>query len=745
MTAAIAFIFLFSGLIWLAPLIGDPSGVLYWRGGAYSDLLISHWPNAAFVRRSLIEWGQVPLWNPMILSGAPFAADPLSGLFYPPNWLAFVLNPGVAFNLLAWLHIAWGGFGMWKLARSLGITSGPAIVTGLAFAGMPKLIGHLGLGHVSLVFAVYWTPWVLLAFEAAVREMNGRRLASAALAGGALGLVFLIDPRWYLPSALLSGAFAVWRFAHSQRAVTEDGGKNATTAGLEVSTPGLQARGRELQFEGREDSGAERLPALERSQSEGNLTWERGMKWKRAASSLIVAGFMSLSISAVLAIPMGEFLSLSTRANLSLTDSTALGLPPAYLPNVLAPEYAGWPEWQVYAGAGVLFLALIALSSRAPGKWFWVGVVTVSFVLALGDLTPVYGLVSWLVPGFGQLRVPPRILFLSSFALAMLAGMGLDEVINGGIDLKKIRIIGGALACITLALGLGYWIRNQAALRTAAYVVSAALVGLSVIWTGISARRRSRWSIAGWCLLIVLDLGLVNLATVEVRPGPDLAGLSAGAEAGNQRAFSPSFSLPQPNAAAAGMELADGINPLQLASYSAYMSRATGFSQREYSVTLPPFPEGDPQVEWGFNPDLTLMGKLSISQVVSAYPITETGLEFERRENGRYYYRNPQARPRAWAEAGEPVEVLEWTPNRILLRAAGPGRLVLSEVAYPGWEVEIDGDRAALDEYEGLLRAVQLGSGEHEVEFNFRSKSLMAGALVTLLGLILLASISIRR
>ena len=507
----------------------------------------------------------------------------------------------------------------------------------------------------------------------------------------------------------------------------------------------MQVRLRERQSEGREGSGAERLSAVERSPSEGRLTWARGIKWKRAASSLVVAGLMSLAISAILAVPMGEFLSLSTRTNLSLTDSTALRLPPSYLLNVLAPEYAGWPEWQVYAGVGVLFLALITLSSRAPGKWFWVGVVTFSFVLALGDQTPVYGLVSGLVPGFGQLRAPIPSLFISSFALAILAGMGLERVINGGINLKKMRIIGGALAGVTLALGLGYWLRDQAALRTAAYLVSAALVGLSVIWAGISARRRSRWSIAGWCLLIVLDLGLVNLATVEVRPGPDLAGLSAGGEAGNPRAFSPSFSLPQPNAAAAGMELANGINPLQLASYSAYMSRATGFIQGEYSVTLPPFPEGDPKVEWGFKPDLTLMGKLSISQVVSAYPITDTGLELERTENGRYYYRNPQARPRVWTEAGEPVEVLEWTPNRILLRAAGPGWLVVSEVAYPGWEVEVDGAPAALDEYEGLLRAVQLGSGQHEVQFSYRSKSLMAGALVTLLGLISLASISIRR
>ncbi len=220
MTSAIVLVFLLSGLLWLAPLISDPMGVLFWRGGAYSDLLISHWPNAAFVRQSLVQWGQIPLWNPMILSGTPFAADPLSGLYYPPNWLAFAIGPGVAFNLLTWLHLTWAGLGTWKLSRTLGVSSGPAIVAGLAFAGMPKLIGHIGLGHVSLVFAVCWTPWILLAFGKAVEQIDGKRFPSAALAGAALGMIFLIDPRWFLPMALLSGAYFAWRVAHSLQGQT---------------------------------------------------------------------------------------------------------------------------------------------------------------------------------------------------------------------------------------------------------------------------------------------------------------------------------------------------------------------------------------------------------------------------------------------------------------------------------------------------------------------------------------------
>jgi hypothetical protein len=652
----------------------------------------------------------------MILSGAPFAADPLSGLYYPPNWLAFAIAPGFAFNLLAWLHIAWGGLGTWKFSRSLGVSTGPAIVAGLAFTGMPKLIGHIGLGHVSLVFAVCWTPWVLLAFDRAVRNIDVKRLPSAALAGATLGAVFLIDPRWYLPMLLLSGAYVVWQVAHSHK------------------RPKGESSG--------EDLSSGKAALYDAPDGDSNSV---GSSWGKAASSLVIAGLMSLAIAAILAAPLGEFVSLSTRANLSLGESAEFSLPVSHLLRSLAPEYAGWPEWQIYAGIVVLFLALIALASRVRGPWFWAGIVGFSFILALGNITPLYGLMSTFVPGFSQLRIPPRSLFLSSFALAILAGMGLDQLLKGNTQVRHVRLIGAALAGFTLTLAVWFWLQDQVVLLLAAYVVSAALIGLSVLWTGISVRKRSRVTILGWCLLIALDLSLVNLATLELRPIPDAENVQAQIEADSQRVFSPSYSLPQHAAASAGLELADGINPLQLASYWEYMSQATGFDQDEYSVTLPPFAEDGPHAEWGFKPDAMLMGNLSISQVVSAYPITDRELQLEKIEEGLYIYNNPQARPRAWVEGGKPVQVLEYTPNRQVMRASGPGLLVVSEIAYPGWEVEIDGAMGFLEDHEKLLRAVQLTPGEHEVEFTFRSGSLRAGALITLLGLIILASLWIRR
>ncbi len=729
MTAAIVLVFLISGLLWLAPLISDPMGVLFWRGAAYSDLLISHWPNAAFVRHSLIEWGQIPLWNPMILSGTPFAADPLSGLYYPPNWLAFAIGPGVAFNLLTWLHLTWAGLGTWKLSKTLGVSSGPAIVAGLAFAGMPKLIGHVGLGHVSLVFAVCWTPWVLLAFDKAVERIDGKRFPSAALAGAALGMIFLIDPRWFLPMALLSGAYSVWRVAHSHKS-SEEGSR---VDGL--SDAGAKSAG-DVRKQSRTTNSGKSL---------GRGRSARSGEWGRAASSLVVAGLMALAISAILAAPLSEYLSLSTRANLSLAESSELSLPASYLLNALAPEYAGWPEWQIYAGIVVLFLAIVAVAGRVQGRWFWVGIVGYSVALALGNLTPLYGLMSTVVPGFDQLRVPPRTLFLSSFALAMLAGMGVDQIMKASFPIKQLRLIGATLAGLLLIMALWFWLQDQAALRTAATLISAALVGMSVLWAGISQNKSPQWTVFGWALLIVLDLSLVNLTTLEVRPAPNGEDIAAQIEAGSSRVFSPSYSLSQQAAASAGIELSDGINPLQLLLYWDYMSRATGFDPNQYSVTLPPFPGGDPRADWGFEPNARLMGELSIAQVVSAYPVADTELEFLKTVDGLHFYNNPQARPRAWVIGGDPVNVRERTPNRLVMVASGPGTLVTSEIAYPGWEVEIDGSPASLETHEGLLRAVQLSAGEHEVKFMFRPGSLRVGALITLLGLVILASLWIRR
>ena len=58
------------------------------------------------------------------------------------------------------------------------------------------------------------------------------------------------------------------------------------------------------------------------------------------------------------------------------------------------------------------------------------------------------------------------------------------------------------------------------------------------------------------------------------------------------RIYSPSYSIPQQAAALNELELADGIDPLQLMSYVGFMEETTGIPVNSYSVTMPPFSSG---------------------------------------------------------------------------------------------------------------------------------------------------------
>ena len=69
----------------LLPYLGD---FLFPPGDAsFSDMVISHYPAAVTLKRLILEYGQILLCSPHLLSGAPLAADPLYNLYYPTAWL----------------------------------------------------------------------------------------------------------------------------------------------------------------------------------------------------------------------------------------------------------------------------------------------------------------------------------------------------------------------------------------------------------------------------------------------------------------------------------------------------------------------------------------------------------------------------------------------------------------------------------------------------------------------------------
>ena len=152
----------------LVLILQSPSGFPYPAPGAeYSDISISHYPNMLYLKRVLLDTGTVPFWSPAIFSGYPFAANPLSGLWYPPGWIALLFPLPMGFNLVAAMHLLWGGLGIYLLLRAEGLSDRSAIFGALAFEFSPKLFAHYGAGHLTLYYAVAWTPWLIWAAQRA--------------------------------------------------------------------------------------------------------------------------------------------------------------------------------------------------------------------------------------------------------------------------------------------------------------------------------------------------------------------------------------------------------------------------------------------------------------------------------------------------------------------------------------------------------------------------------------------------
>ena len=153
----------------------------------YTDLLLTHYPNALYLRNAILQDHSIPLWSNLIYSGVPFAANPLSGVWYLPGWIAMIFPLPAGISVVLGMHSVFGTWGFYKLLKSEGAGDTGSIIGGIAFGLMPKIAAHYGAGHVTMLYALAWTPWLIL---------ESRNNAKWWRTGVILALLFLADPRW---------------------------------------------------------------------------------------------------------------------------------------------------------------------------------------------------------------------------------------------------------------------------------------------------------------------------------------------------------------------------------------------------------------------------------------------------------------------------------------------------------------------------------------------------------------------
>jgi uncharacterized membrane protein YfhO len=93
------------------------------------------------------------------------------------------------------------------------------------------------------------------------------------------------------------------------------------------------------------------------------------------------------------------------------------------------------------------------------------------------------------------------------------------------------------------------------------------------------------------------------------------------------------------------------------------------------------------------------------------------------------------------------VSVSHRAPNRVgLVTSATTDRLVVvSEMYFPGWRARVDGVETTVYRINYLFRGIVVPAGQHQVEFDYLPASLLLGAAISALALVVTAVLVLRR
>ena len=125
-------------------------------------------PFAAFLHERL-QSGDVPLWNPFAFSGQPWAADPQSGVLYPPAIAAYgIFAPATGMVVLVTFHYLLATLSSYSLARLLGAGRLGGVYAGLAFG----VSGYL-LARSQALGLLTGAAWLAASVAAAQYAVHG--------------------------------------------------------------------------------------------------------------------------------------------------------------------------------------------------------------------------------------------------------------------------------------------------------------------------------------------------------------------------------------------------------------------------------------------------------------------------------------------------------------------------------------------------------------------------------------------
>ncbi len=713
----------------LAPILilALSSVAFYWRIALtdqyiwfdHSDMAYLELPRLQYEARE-IHTGHLPLWNNGLFYGQPLIGGIQPGPLYPFNLLFCLLpldNGFISFRLLNWywvfIHFQAALFA-YLFLRDRGVKPAPSLLGGFVFsyAGFMGTVPWLDVANGTL-----WIPLVLLFVWRAIERQ--RTLLYSALAGLTLGVTWL-SGHHELPILTSLTAFATFAW----------------------------------------------------------FTWKGGPRRLQLLSGLALFGLTTGLISAVQTLPMLEFGRLGVRW-VGLPDPVGWkDVVPYTIHSLYSMKFHDILGTFIYAGnlaektffVGVTATALAALGLLA--NWNnrtvrWTGAVALgALIWALGQGTFLHGLLYAAMPLADKARVALRASALIHCSLALLAGFGLQALLDTSAP-KWVSRIATALGLTGAAILAGTLFRLSASGDTGDEgVLRAAFVALAaaaVLAAASKAKVRGAAAAAALACLVLVELSPLATFSSRYQEGGwkfasalhrnDDVGKYLRAGTDPVRVITNESELPENFGEWQGLDATGG-----------YTAGVTANIRRQ---------------EWHL-PVWQNIG--AVTHYVGKSPSREGQIDMFEAQSGVHIWKNPDALPRTWvAHAAEQVPSVDalrekvrrpgYEPRaKVLLLGPAPalegcdakdeyanitGRtsnsvtvevrancrslLVLADTNFPGWEARIDGRPAEILEVFGGLRGVVIGPKDSAVAFRFRPASVFWGFRLTLLGLALVA------
>jgi hypothetical protein len=424
--------------------------------------------------RDAIKRGRLPLWNRFILAGEPLLAVQQGEVLHPVTWIAFLLPLPQSWTYEMAIRLFLALLCAYLFFTDLGLGSGAALLGACGWSFCDWLVFYDGY---SLTAAMAVFPLLLLGLRRIAAAAPGRD-GTRAVAVTVVALVLLVlagHPETLLHTVTGGGSYFLFELAWA---------------------------------------GRERGPG-----------GRPGQGWRRPLGRALLAGVLSLGLSAVQLLPFVEALPSSVehyfrtvqfahmKRSLPLPESVrrtaTSAVPYAYGISGRGRGQAEIVEPSAYAGAVLLPFAILGLASRRRERWPLL--VNGLFGLALFARFPGVSDALASLPLFA-IGINDRLIFLTAFALAGLSALGAERLREeGGARLFVLAAAGAtvSLAVLFLLLRPSFAAAGLSSSEVAGrFALQMMPLLLALAAVALLGRRRAGLAVASGIVLLLAQRGL---------------------------------------------------------------------------------------------------------------------------------------------------------------------------------------------------------------------------------------------